>query len=259
MYPILFEYKNITIQTYILFLILGILSGFFVLYLNIKNLDKFKKNKIFFLAIVIFIPFIIGAKLGYLFELFIIKKFFMFDIFNTSFSLIWGLIFSTLFAFCISNIIKLNVWETGDFYAISISIGGFFIRLGCLFNGCCFGIPAPDYFPFAIFFPYGTYAHQIYCDKPLYPTQLYLSLVWLFIFIFLLIYNKSKHFDGELIIIMFMIYSFFNFFIEFYRFHIEKQHLIISQILNLFIFFTAILLFLYRIKKHLLSNKKLTK
>ncbi len=243
MYPVLFEIGNVSFQTYNVMLFLGIFFGFFLLYTNIKNLNSNTKNNIFLFAIIIFIPFILGAKIGYLFQKFLINKNLSLNFFDSSFSLTWGLIFATLFAFPSAKILNLNVWEAGDYFSISISTGGFFVRLGCFFNGCCFGIPAPSNFPFTVFFPNTSFAYQIFNDKPLYPVQLWLSLIWLFIFFILLFYKNKIKFSGELIILMFILFSFFNFFIEFFRFHYEKHSFLISQILNIIIFITSLIIY----------------
>lgn len=248
MYPILFEIGNITIQTYFVLLCIGIFSGFLVLYINIKNLKLEMKKNIFLFAVIIFIPFVFGAKIGIKIENFLIKNFFLFPEIIYGSSLIWGFIFATLFAFPIANYLKLNVWETGDYFASSIAIGGFFVRLGCLFNGCCFGIPVSENFPFSVFFPCGSHAYRIFNDTPLHPVQLYLSLVWLFIFVFLAFYKSVKKFNGELIILLLILFSALNFFVDFFRFHPGKQFFFISQILNVFILLLSILLYIHKHK-----------
>lgn len=244
MYPILFENEHIVILSYYVLLGIGIFFGFLMLYINIKNLKLTLKKNIFLFAIIIFFPFVFGAKIGIKIENFIIEKLFTLPMLIHGSSLIWGFLFATSFAPLIARYLQLNVWEIGDYFASSIAIGGFFIRLGCLLNGCCFGIPVSENFPFATFYPFTSYAYELFDGKPLHPTQFYLALVWLFIFIFLLVYKKYKKFKGELIILMFLFFSVFNFIIEFYRYHSVKYFFYFSQALNILILILSILLYL---------------
>ncbi len=47
----------------------------------------------------------------------------------------------------------LSAWRIGDVLAPAIAIGQAFGRIGCFFNGCCFGGPATASFPLAARFP----------------------------------------------------------------------------------------------------------
>jgi phosphatidylglycerol:prolipoprotein diacylglycerol transferase len=78
---------------------------------------------------------------------------------------------------------KLQVWKIADILAPSIALGSVFGRIGCLFNGCCYG-RACD-LPWAIRFPSGHETRGV----PVHPTEiydallnfiLYLVLAWLF-------------------------------------------------------------------------------
>lgn len=48
---------------------------------------------------------------------------------------------------------KLSVGEMFDMYAPSLALGVGFGRIGCLFNGCCWGKPAPDGTWWSMLFP----------------------------------------------------------------------------------------------------------
>jgi phosphatidylglycerol:prolipoprotein diacylglycerol transferase len=48
---------------------------------------------------------------------------------------------------------KIPMWQMGDILAPSLALGQAFGRLGCFFNGCCFGGPSTAAFPLGIRFP----------------------------------------------------------------------------------------------------------
>ncbi len=263
MFPYLFNIGNFDIMTYYVMVFLGIIAGFITLYFNIKKYEKSKKLKIIFFAIIIFLPFITGARLGYIFEcIFITKKSCSLGLIGPS-SLLWGMILSVIFAPAIAKFLNLIVWEVSDLFAFSISIGGFFTRWGCFFNGCCFGISCDKNFPFGTYFPYTSYAGKLFENLPIHPTQLYLAFLWLIIFIFLNFYKNHRKFYGELFLLMAIIFSFFNFFIEFLRYHEVNKFPSLAQILSFIIFIISIFIYIlfkkYKLNIIHVSKLKLTK
>ncbi len=242
MYPILFEINGFEIRSYWVMALLGIAAGFFVLFLNLKknNLSSKKSNLILLFALLIFVPFYAGARLGYLFEHNFSCQ--TSGLFN-GFSLWWGLITATVSSFFIAKFLKLNVWETADYFAPSIAIGGFFSKLGCLLNGCCFGMPCNEKFFLGTFFQPYSAAGSIYPWQMLHPVQLYSALSWLLIF-FIINSIKIKFF-GEKIIIMSFLYSAFSLLIDFFRWHenpIQSFEIKIISIVIIVISITAYLL-----------------
>src|ERR1035437_92255 len=252
MYPILFDFANITVKTYHVMMFLGIIAGFITLHFNLRKTNaKNYKNTLLFAAL-IFIPFIFAARAGYLLECMIAKRPFCvsgawYDIVGPV-SLWWGLVFAVLCAFPVARLLKTDVWDTADVFSPSIAIGGVFIRIGCFFNGCCFGTVCPDAFPFAVVFPIVPYDPSAEVFR--YPVQLYSSLAWLFIFIVLMLREKKRFFKGEIILDMAFLFSFLNFFIEFYRYHIVKSMFSIPQIFSIMIMIISLFLYYYFLKKH---------
>lgn len=252
MFPFVFI-GDLEIRTHFILTLIGIFSGFLLLFYNIRDLDNKTKTSMFLLAIFIFLPFLIGGWLGYEVEIALINKkiFFSKKSLFESFSLMWGLALSAASAFLFAKLLKINVWSAGDNISMSIAMGGFFVKLGCFFNGCCFGIPAPEKFPFGVCYPYNSYPQMLFGDKLLFPSQLFESITWLCIFIFLIIRKKYKQFDGELIIFMFILFGISRFLIEFTRYHENYVLISTGHIFSLIIIIISIIL--YSIKK---SNNK---
>jgi phosphatidylglycerol:prolipoprotein diacylglycerol transferase len=74
--------------------------------------------------------------------------------------------------------------EVSDLIAPALALGEGITRLGCYFNGCCFGRPCE--LPWAVRFPEGSHAYYVLGGVSIHPSQLYLSCAN-FILLFLLL------------------------------------------------------------------------
>ena len=103
---------------------------------------------------------------------------------------------------------KIRWWRVADLAAPPILLGLFFGRLGCYFNGCCYGKETTS--AIGIRFPIGSSpwraqydAHQIQPGSPMlpvHPTQLYESLGCLILFLFTYYYVRPRRRkEGEVI------------------------------------------------------------
>ena len=100
------------------------------------------------------------------------------------------------------------------------------IRIGCLLEGCCFGVPTS--LPWAITFPTSsiTYDWQVAngwiegaarLPLPVHPLQLYFAAVGLVLFVGLAAYERHKRFHGEVLLLFFTIYLWSTFALELLR------------------------------------------
>jgi phosphatidylglycerol:prolipoprotein diacylglycerol transferase len=112
------------------------------------------------------------------------------------------------------------------FVALAQAIG----RVGCLLNGCCLGKVSK----FGLYFSLR--------QAVLVPTQLYSSLILIFIFIILRILQQRPHREGQIFFAYLLLYSLKRFFIEFWR---ENElifwGLSLFQIISIAIFFFALI------------------
>jgi len=89
-----------------------------------------------------------------------------------------------------------------DLVALSIPIPWIFVKLGCLFNGCCYGRPCS--MPWAVTFPEG--AGGAPAGVPLHPTQIYEILVVVCILMFFKIL-KYERWQGTMLLWFLILYG----------------------------------------------------
>ena len=136
--------------------------------------------------------------------------------------------------------------EVLDFFAPSIALSFAFARLGCLFNGCCYGIECAFGVP-----------NQKFPGQLLLPVQLFESAVNLVIFIAFLLRERVKKTNRFHLEAYFVVYGVARFILEFFRGNSDRmyypdrlsgsQH--ISILIVLFVVVEAVVLTVKRSQK----------
>lgn len=103
---------------------------------------------------------------------------------------------------------KLPIWPLADVIVPWLALGYAIVRIGCLLNGCCYGIPATVPWALRCAAGDGILRH---------PTQIYAMIGSLGLFGMLLIVEKRKPFDGFLFWLYIGAYAVVRFVIEIYR------------------------------------------
>lgn len=111
---------------------------------------------------------------------------------------------------------KLNLLILLDTITPGTVLGYAIARLGCFFNGCCFGHPTDSIL--GVKFPPGSLAYFQYPGILTHPTQLYSVVVMAITFLFLLWFWPRRKFAGQVFFIGLTIYSVYRFVIEYFRF-----------------------------------------
>ena len=117
-----------------------------------------------------------------------------------------------------------------DLVLLYVPLGHALGRLGCFFNGCCFGCPTE--MPWGVVYPEGTQIRD-YLFKtqlanglietgatqplPVHPTQLYSALGLLLIFVILLLWYPRRRFNGVFLIVYPGLYGLMRFTMEWFR------------------------------------------
>lgn len=149
----------------------------------------------------------------------------------------------------------LSVALLADLCAPSIMLALAFGRIGCFLNGCCHGKVGHSFL--CVSFPPDSPAareqHKGWNERsdPVHPTQLYETAAALAFFFFLSwLYRKKRKAQGEIFLIMTMLYGAWRFLIEFMRGDERPQwlgELSYSQVVSLILFAVAgVWLFLLR-------------
>lgn len=232
----LFQIGNISIPSYtaIMMLAVWIPPLCFVWKAIKKNLPK--KH-----VIVLFLIFLFGAQFGphFLYELFrplfypnytFFQKSFletiieMFSFWKGGLISYGAIIFPFFFLIIYTKKNKNLSWKKiVDIGAPFIPLGFSIQRVACLLNGCCFGLPTN--LPWGIVYNQTSHAFGIFGNTPIHPTQAYLLIGNLIIFLILLRLEKIKdntesiNFDGSLFFIFLVLYSAENFFIDSFRYY----------------------------------------
>ncbi|MSU36577.1 MAG: prolipoprotein diacylglyceryl transferase [Pedosphaera sp.] len=116
-----------------------------------------------------------------------------FQIWNGGLVFYGGLLLAIPVAIWRVKAMGLPVWTVADCLAPSIALGHVFGRIGCFFNGCCFGQPTLQ--PWGVRFPSSS---GVPGDGPVHPTQLYEAALNLVLFAVLSGWFYRRRFDGQI-------------------------------------------------------------
>lgn len=143
---------------------------------------------------------------------------------------------------------KLPVWKIADEIAVYLPLGYALARVGCLLNGCCYGVPAN--LPWA--FPVPTVD-----NLPRHPTQIYALLISLLIFIIIWLFRNHRQFPGFLFWLYVLLYTVGRFIVEGFRVSqiIAFGRLRLTQLFCLLLFIPVGIYFFYRLKKDTPNQK----
>jgi phosphatidylglycerol:prolipoprotein diacylglycerol transferase len=117
-------------------------------------------------------------------------------------------------------------------------------RIGCLLRGCCYGKPTA--LPWGIAF-HDPLAAARPLEIPLHPTQAYLIIAGVVIFIVLRLALAAKRFNGEIVFLSFILYGASRFLIDFWRadlptYSVLAWDLTASQIVSIFVLTLGVVL-----------------
>ena len=205
MLPIL----QIEVSAYALFATIGLVCAAIFTYFRIDKADLTFKQYLIYLGACA-VGALIGARL-----LFVIAMLPQMDITlnNIGYYLInggivfyGGMLGMILGIFILSRVIHKNFCVVMDIIAPAIPLFHFFARIGCLFAGCCYGIP----------WGWGV----IMMDSPdviRFPVQIFESMCNALIFVIILVKeHRSNKTDGNTIIYL-VLYAICRFILEFFR------------------------------------------
>jgi phosphatidylglycerol:prolipoprotein diacylglycerol transferase len=231
MYPKLFSFGPFTLYSYGLMLALAVLLSGGLLAREAGKRMGIARDVVYDLVFWVVLSGIAGARLFYVFlnlKYFISSPLEIVMLWNGG--LAWqGSFFGGLAAFVVYLRKKnIPVWRFLDLAAPYVALGHAIGRVGCLLNGCCYGKPVAWGLVFPSF------------DVAVHPTQVYMSLTQLVIFVLLRIAASRNFRDGQIFVWYLLLSSIDRFFIEFFRAdHLLYAGLSIFQYVCLVVFMFA--------------------
>ncbi len=240
MKPVL-DFGFIQIPTF--YLVISLSVTFVLLLLNaaLANDPKIDRKITFDLALIIMVTGFIGGRLAHVFyEEFAFYREFPLEIFKFwkgGFVFYGGFLLSLISVFSFLRFKKQNFYFWADFLAPYLGLTYALGRIGCFFEGCCYGSHCE--LPWAV-------AHR-------HPTQLYMVVAELILVAAIVLLNKKKQLTTGLVFLLWVCgHSINRFVIEFYR-EDDRGALImnlsISQITSALILVSALTLIFILKKK----------
>lgn len=245
--PVLFEWGPLSVYAWGLTLSLAILLGTF-LAMRLAGKIGIDSDRMLNLAIVLVLGGIAGARLFYVFVYqpgyYMSNPLQIFALWNGGLvyygALIGGFIAGTVYILRK----RLPFWPLADAVSPSLALGYGIVRIGCFFNGCCYGKPTES--PLGIIFPYIEGA-QSANELARYPTQLFSSLFGFILLGILLLLWRKKRFDGQVFLTFLILYAIGRSVVEYFRENLLVfGPVTVSQLVSLLVFLPAVILYWQR-------------
>ena len=121
------------------------------------------------------------------------------------FSFHGGLLAGGIVGFWVARHQQLPIWRLADVLALGLAVAMFFMRIGCLFNGCDYGV--------ATTMPWGIFLH----GATRHPIQLYEGLGNLCLFPLLVVLNQKPTQAGQTFLLYMLCSGMIRLGVDFYR------------------------------------------
>ncbi len=259
MHPILLKLGTLNIYTYGLMLFISFVVGIKLVEYRTKKFGV-EPKKITDLALIVLLAVVLGSRLLYVIfhwsefssDLIGIIAFWRGGLAGLMFY--GGLVGAILAGLLYAKSQKLPLLRMFDAVAPAIVLGEFFTRIGCFFNGCCFGKPTD--LPCGMIFPSDSPAGYIFQNTAIHPTQLYSSLTGLSLFIIALWLERRKLKPGILFFFIMGLYSLYRFVIDFVRYYEDQGNFLINQIISMILIAGSFIMIIYLNKRKINVAKK---
>ncbi len=209
MHPILFKLPGFTLYTQTLLLLIAFVAG---LLIAVHEGKRFAIPRLAITDVALwgFLCAVFGARLLFMLltwktSVFTVSAFFTLGTSDGGFSFHGGLIAGGLGGFAAARHHKLSLWRLADVLAPGLAIAMFFMRLGCLLNGCDYGI--------VTVIPWGI---PLY-GAPRHPIQIYEGVGNLLLLPLLFFLNKKPVKPGQVFFLYLFLSGLLRVGVDFYR------------------------------------------
>ncbi|GMT42749.1 MAG: prolipoprotein diacylglyceryl transferase [bacterium] len=246
MFPILIELGPVTLYTYGLLAATGLLTG--IAYMaHLAKKEGIGSQIVFDLGFILVLSGIVGSRLLYVivnYHEYLAHPFRVLKIWEGGLVFYGGLVGALAGGYRYVKKQNLKPWQMADLAAPAIALGHTVGRLGCFAAGCCYGKPTDSWIG-VTFTNVDTIAPR---GIPIYPTQLFESLMEFSFFLILTYMRPYKKFQGQIFLMWLMFYAVGRSIVEFYRGdprgYIIGDAVSTSQGVAVVVFFISLILYL---------------
>ncbi len=212
MHPELFEVFGFHVHSWGALVALAFIAGVFIA-ASFGKREGIKRDDVIDGAMWVIFSGLIGARVFYIIGFpgpFLNDPLSVFALWEGGMVFYGGLVFSmvTIILFCRSR--NIPVLRAFDIATPAAAVGYAIGRVGCLLNGCCYGVPCS--LPWAMTFPESM--------VPVHPTQIYSIVSGLIIFAVVWAVYRRKAYDGQVLLWGVVMYSVYRFIVESFRFNL---------------------------------------
>jgi phosphatidylglycerol:prolipoprotein diacylglycerol transferase len=210
MKPILLQINGFAIHSYGLMLAVAFIVGIIGARKTLRDQGG-NPDSIVDLGIWILIGAIIGARLAYVvteYRYFLMNPLEIIKINSGGLAFHGGLIGGFLAGIWYTGSHQLETWKIADIVTPYVALGYAIVRVGCLLNGCCYGLPTSVPWALRCAANDATLRH---------PTQIYSMLGSLTLFFILRALRQHRQFPGFLFFLYIVLYSVLRFGVEYFR------------------------------------------
>lgn len=217
MFPIVFEIFGFTVHSFGLMVFTGFLAGYVCL--QVTGPERgLSSRTVLSLALWILFSGIVGARLLYALVHWE-RPLEALMIWRGGFVFYGGALAGLAAALLFSRKRKIAFLTVADLLTPAAMLGLFFGRIGCFLAGDCYGSRAPEALPWAVEFPFreGSLIPVDLLYVPLHPTQIYLSLNALLLFVATLYIARQRRYEGQVFVAGLLLYGMTRGVLEFFR------------------------------------------
>ena len=242
MHPILFKAGPFVIHTYGVFVTSGFLLGL-GLFLRAARKRNLEEGKMLSLSLWVAASAIVGARIFYVLDQlpwYLEHPEDILRIWQGGLVFYGGFLFSLITGLYFIRLHRLPFWEIADISAPPLALGMSVGRIGCFFNGCCYGKP----WKWGLIFSSDSAAGTVSPNQPLFPTQLISSVNLLVIFFILGVLRSRRSLAQRIFLWFLILYSVHRFLIEFIRADYPEIlfHLTVPQFMSIILGISSLLL-----------------
>ncbi|OGC04270.1 hypothetical protein A2276_06695 [candidate division WOR-1 bacterium RIFOXYA12_FULL_43_27] len=220
MHPELFTIGSFTLHSYGVMIALAFLAGITASILIGKR-ESISAETVLDGVLWVMLASIVGARLFYVVEFWntFSSPLDMLRVWEGGLVFYGGMFFGVLALILFGFTKKIPFLKILDLAAPATAIGYAIGRIGCFLNGCCRGIDG-------------------------HPVQLYSTMIWSVLFVFLVVLHGRKKFDGQVFSVGLILYSGYRFLMEFLR--VNPRYLFNlseAQLISILFFLLGIILY----------------